>query len=506
MRILELEINNFRGIRHLELNPQGRNFLISGPNGSGKSAIVDAVDFLLTGDISRMKGRGTKGITLKKHAPHVDSEPEDSWVKASVELHGVKEPVEIKRIVKTNQNLEVDDSYREAIKPILELASRGQHVLTRREILNFVTSEAGTRCLQVQKLLKLDNIEEHRKKLGQVRNALRNDFRSAEISLHRALGEVSVTIGEEEVTRDNVLGFVNKQRTILGGLPLDEADSSRLKEDIHPLTSRPDSRLNPEILKKDLENIDQITSNHFIQGKDEELGELEVKISSNPLLGGAVKRLKLTRLGLELLDDEGRCPLCETSWKPSKLKQQLESRLNLYQEAKIDLDRMEQLSQDMLGCLNRLMASIREVENALKEWELQEEYPEFKVWLQNLEVLTESLGDLEQYPSPFKTEKVANLLAPDNLSLLLEELKTLVVENSPEITPEQTAWDHLTRLEENLKSWEQAQKIIIIVMNPTSVLKLLLACIFNCPGESFKSALHRNQGPLCGIIQGVTWY
>lgn len=47
MRIQELEICNFRGIKELKLEPKGKNFLISGPNGSGKSAIVDAVDLSL---------------------------------------------------------------------------------------------------------------------------------------------------------------------------------------------------------------------------------------------------------------------------------------------------------------------------------------------------------------------------------------------------------------------------------------------------------------------------
>ena len=54
MKLMELEIVNFRGIKNLQIKPQGKNFLIWGPNGSGKSAVVDSIDFLLTGDISRM--------------------------------------------------------------------------------------------------------------------------------------------------------------------------------------------------------------------------------------------------------------------------------------------------------------------------------------------------------------------------------------------------------------------------------------------------------------------
>lgn len=68
MKIQELEICNFRGIKELKLEPKAKNFLISGPNGSSKSAKVDAVDFLLTGQVSRMTGAGTKDIKLQEHA------------------------------------------------------------------------------------------------------------------------------------------------------------------------------------------------------------------------------------------------------------------------------------------------------------------------------------------------------------------------------------------------------------------------------------------------------
>lgn len=72
MKLLELEIHNFRGARDLKIKPEGKNFLIWGANGSGKSTVVDALDFLLTGNISRMTGKGTKDIKLKEHAPHID--------------------------------------------------------------------------------------------------------------------------------------------------------------------------------------------------------------------------------------------------------------------------------------------------------------------------------------------------------------------------------------------------------------------------------------------------
>lgn len=40
MRLLELEINNVCSIRHLTINPEGRNFVVWEPNGSGRKSIL----------------------------------------------------------------------------------------------------------------------------------------------------------------------------------------------------------------------------------------------------------------------------------------------------------------------------------------------------------------------------------------------------------------------------------------------------------------------------------
>ena len=65
MKIQKLQINKFRGIVDLILTPGEESLVLWGPNGSGKSAVVDAIDFLLTGKIARLLGEGTSGISLK---------------------------------------------------------------------------------------------------------------------------------------------------------------------------------------------------------------------------------------------------------------------------------------------------------------------------------------------------------------------------------------------------------------------------------------------------------
>ena len=54
IRITAIHIEEFRGIRDLTLDLGGGNFGICGPNGTGKSGVVDAIEFCLTGNITRL--------------------------------------------------------------------------------------------------------------------------------------------------------------------------------------------------------------------------------------------------------------------------------------------------------------------------------------------------------------------------------------------------------------------------------------------------------------------
>lgn len=49
MKLLRLSLNNFQGIRDLEITPAGRDIDVYGENGSGKSTIANAISYLLFG-------------------------------------------------------------------------------------------------------------------------------------------------------------------------------------------------------------------------------------------------------------------------------------------------------------------------------------------------------------------------------------------------------------------------------------------------------------------------
>ena len=89
IKLESAHIEEVRGIRNLDIDFQKSAFAISGPNGSGKSGVIDAIEFALTGSISRLMGRGTKGLSVSEHGPHVDKAKHV----AARNVHHFQEPV-----------------------------------------------------------------------------------------------------------------------------------------------------------------------------------------------------------------------------------------------------------------------------------------------------------------------------------------------------------------------------------------------------------------------------
>jgi predicted ATPase len=256
MRILRLDIQNVRGIRSLVLTPNGRNLVIWGPNGSGKSAVVDAIDFLLTGRVTRLTGKGTAGLSLVKHGPHIDSTPDTATVTALLEIPGVDRPVEIRRCIAHPDVLECEEEIMPKLQPVLEVAGRGQHVLSRREILRFITAEAATRAEEIQALLDLSEIEEIRKTLVRVRNDSDKDLDASVKALEAAKTAVNVTLQCKTFDPRAVLDTANRERAVLGGVPIPAIKSSLLKSDLSlPKSAMGDQSINVTILEKDFTNL-----------------------------------------------------------------------------------------------------------------------------------------------------------------------------------------------------------------------------------------------------------
>lgn len=250
MQIGKLTISNIRGIRSMSLDLANDSAVVWGQNGTGKSTIVDAIDFLLSGGMGRLRGR--QDLSLQLHGKHVDAQSHEAFVEASITLPGVPEPIRLRRCLATPQTLEVADEHRPALEAILTVAQRRQHMLTRAEILRFIDATPRDRADAVESILNLQNI-------GRVRAALRRAYGDAEREhdqrttvLEPSLGALGQHFGVISFTQEVVIEKVNEMRAVLGGQPLTEL--SEIKQGIAP-PEFPDAQVRPAVTPEGVERM-----------------------------------------------------------------------------------------------------------------------------------------------------------------------------------------------------------------------------------------------------------
>lgn len=456
MKLIELEISNIRGVKHLKLSQNRNNFVIYGPNGSGKSTVVDAIDFLLTGQIKRLSGEGTGQISLKRHGPHIDHDPEEAIVRALVDIQELDDPIELKRCMGQPTNLEYDKSIEPYLKPILELAKRGHYILTRKEILKYITSTPGNRAQQIQDLLNLNKIESIRKKLVKISNKFKNEYDSIVKSLELSTNVLLETVNIEILDEQKILDFINLNRKILGGIPISILSNKDIKIDLSPPGIKSEHIFqDPKFILKNVERLIDNFSNenqNKIRGIEDELNRLIEKMNKRSIDMRNLKRLELIKIGLELIEPTGDCPLCNTSWEEGTLRNYLTKKLSEIKEFNDYLTQSNNLTQELKHFVNRILESAQIIiEN--KSQILIKDISKIESWKTKLRNFLDLLNESSEKLIDINliSYNLKDILFPDNIDKVLDQIRLEIDLNLIKLTPEQIAWDNLTKLVENLK-------------------------------------------------------
>jgi energy-coupling factor transporter ATP-binding protein EcfA2 len=468
MRIIELEIHNIRGICDLSLKPNGKNLVIWGSNGSGKSAVVDAIDFLLTSRISRLTGKGTGDIKLEKHGTHIDHKPEQATVRAVVSIPNYPKPIEIKRCMLNPGNLEYSDpGAKSYLNPILSMAVRGQHVLTRREILKYITAEPSNRAVEIQTILDIREIEDIRKVLVSVENSCEKEFNGAKKALTIATGEITAAVGVKSFEVETVLQWVNAKRALLGAAPIVTLKSTELKANvIAPVFQAKETAINPVELKTNIDNLIKFLNAENLDNLlkvDTELRESLQPVQANPELVRSLKKIRLFQLGIDLLDDKAACPLCDKPWDTQQLKEHIQQHLDEAVLAQKYHNNIDLKSKTLSDALSDALARIKQVINTIEITGLAEEKPQLELWRDNLDQI---IGFLASPVEKYKTTKISStnlrsMIAIPGIESVIGRVSTFVESTHPKTTPQQEAWDSLTKMETRLDSYEKTKELLI---------------------------------------------
>lgn len=73
MKILKMRLENFQGVKELEIDPQGESSAIYGDNGTGKSTVYNAFTWLMYGKPSTTEKNYTGCCALCSYGPGHDA-------------------------------------------------------------------------------------------------------------------------------------------------------------------------------------------------------------------------------------------------------------------------------------------------------------------------------------------------------------------------------------------------------------------------------------------------
>jgi len=457
MRVLELEIRQVRGIPDLHIKPSGKSLVVFGPNGSGKSAIVDALDFLLTGRISRLTGEGTEGITLRKHGPHIDHKPGDAVVRAVLEIPGADRPIEVSRCMAQPDELRCDDAERVHLDLGLALAKRGLHMLTRRDLLKYITAKANTRAQEIQDLLNLAEVEALRKAFVAVERSAKQAWENAKSAVSRDEARVRTIAQCETYDEALILKAVNDARATLGGDPIAKFAPDVLKAGLQPPAESSAKGPNIASLSTDTAGLRKAISSDVaaqLAKTDTALRDLVKELRADPDALRAVERLQLMEIGIRLIDESGKCPLCDHQWAPGKLVEYLQAQLKALQTTVKRTKQLNQLAESVVRPVEDAAARLERIIAVAEAIGLAADAAQLGAWRAELQALSSCLGaPLEKYPDArFGPKQVQGLLAPANAGDVLSRIESAAKEKVPAMSSLQTAWDTLTRVDENLRA------------------------------------------------------
>ena len=354
IRLKNIQIDEFRGIRNLDLAPAAKNFGICGPNGTGKSGVVDAIEFCITGDVTRLSGQGSAGLSVKAHGPHVDqrSYPEKASVTITAEIPSLGKDVTIRRAVKNPSKVTITPSDPKIKRVVDDLQTHPEFALSRREIIKYIITPPGRRSEDVQTLLRLDHIEKLRKSFTTFSNKRKTE---ANESRHvRAVAETDLknALGLVRLEQSLVLGAVNVKRQFLCLPVLTELNNvTSFKAGIASPQPGAQATVAKATALADVSALEFAVT----AGEPTQLAQHResAKIALEKLKGDG-KALALARhhgfftTGLDLVT-ENACPLCDTEWDGEELRAHLRKKLLGVQEI-----------EETLGALRASLNAIRQ--------------------------------------------------------------------------------------------------------------------------------------------------
>jgi hypothetical protein len=357
-------IEEVRGIRKLDIDFGKGTFAISGPNGSGKSGVIDAIEFGLTGQIGRLTGSGTKGLSVAEHGPHVDKTnfPDAAFVELGVYFPALGKSATITRKVSAPRKPKIVPADKDVTAALDEIADHPEITLSRREILRFILVEPTKRSEEIQTILKMEEVGATRSALNTAQNRLQTAQRTTVSQVQSARETLQRHLQISTLAQADLLRAVNQRRELLS-LPSIEKLTQDTKLDAGLSEAGKGQEFNKQSALRDIRALSELVREASAIGKENAAAVVSAieRLEAEPALLAALQRRSFIEKGLELVDGPD-CPLCDYTWANEQhLRDHLKAKLAKSEEARLLQDVLTKAGGELARDATRVSGLIGQV-------------------------------------------------------------------------------------------------------------------------------------------------
>ena len=428
---------------------------------NGKSGVVDAIEFVLTGDISRLSGEGTEGITVKTHAPHVDrrNAPQKSRVVLQAFVPELNKSFTLERTVLSPKTPKLSPPDKDIAEAVSKLSCHPEFALTRREIIKYILATPNNRAKAVQALLRLEELEKVRTSLNSISNAVAREATGCKAALDEAGRLLNQALGISDLRKSAVLEAVNKKRAVLSLEPLTELEATTsLKEGITP-----SGATKPRVIKQqaaaDVTGLAAVLEKPIpdnISEHLEQVREIFETLRSSPSLLQSLKREDFLSSGMALIGQDG-CPFCDAEWAPELLREHVQQKLNEAKQASalrskllIAAQPIEEHYKDIEALILSVLGHAQVISSTLSRSALHQ----FSSDLKERRLTLQSLEDIE-----LSIRNTATITGERTRDVDLELTEVVnAVKRLPDVPTEESTRDQLLLCQDRLESYRRARR------------------------------------------------
>ena len=459
IKIYKLKIIKFRGIVDLEIKMSGSNFAICGPNGTGKSGVVDAIEFALSGEVSRLSGKGRGDVSLTEHGPHVDfrNKADESVVLLEGEVVQNKTKFSIKRTVSDRKNPIIEPDTKEMRALITEFGRHKNVSLSRRQLIDYILATPSDRAAQVQALLQLNSLREVRQNLQKLSRTAASEYATAKTARTTAEAAISSLLGVIKPNGELLLAKVNEKRRILSLPEIAAIEPETTVSDGLSVAASEDTRaLSKPTVKSTFEHFEASILKLFEQYENDPFADILDRLShlksSRDFAAGVLKE-QLLRAAQNLVID-GTCPVCDTKWEGTELDQKISEKLAALKSLVDERDTIKAGLEPLALELMAIAAQSREMKKYALRIDAEIDTGPFEAFAKQSESYGTSLRDFISIEAA--CEAVEQFRSrPDGFDGSVDALKE-AISQLPEPTERVAARDFIIRIQERLDTYRAA--------------------------------------------------